>query len=68
MKAAASQGRVLGSKRQVVHIPMNSSQTARLGSWSVGLIRVPVAQTPTMNPTLIIRYRTIESLAMGIKR
>ena len=40
----------LGKSKHVAHMPINSSQTARFGSGSVGVIRLPVAQMPTMKP------------------
>ena len=66
--AAAIQGQVLGNSRQVTHSPMNSSQTARLGSFSSSVTSRPVAHIPKGNPTRIIRYNQGESPDMGRSR
>jgi hypothetical protein len=49
-KAATIQGKLLGSRRQVVQTPTNSSHTALFGSGSSSVIKDPVAHTPTKNP------------------
>ena len=65
MKAAAIQGRVLGSSTQVVHIPMNSSHTAWFGSGLVAVDIFPVAQIPNRNPAPMSMNNPGESPVRG---
>ncbi len=66
-KAAANHATVLGRNKQVTHTPTNSSNTARLGSESEEVVKLPVAQIPTKKPIPISAKRPIESSSSGEK-
>ena len=59
---------VLGKNKQVIQRPMNSSQTAFLGSGLLVVARVPVAQIPDINPINIKSKRKGEETEIGNAR
>ena len=65
IKAAINQSVSLGRNRQVIHIPMNSSQTAFLGSLSDSVTSVLQAHIPNMIPSITMEIAHIESLSIG---
>ena len=65
MNAAAIQGMVLGTRMQVAHIPINSSQTACFGSGLTVVDILPVAQIPSTNPVPMSMNNPGESPVMG---
>ncbi len=64
-KAAISHSVSLGRNRQVIHMPMNSSQTAFLGSLSDSFTSVLQAHIPSMIPSIIMAIAHRESLSIG---
>ena len=66
--ASICHSHVLGKNKQVIQRPMNSSQTTLLGSGLSAVARVPVAQTPDINPTNIRSKKKGEELEMGNAR
>ena len=65
IKAAISHSVSLGRNRQVIHMPMNSSQTAFLGSLSESVTSVLQAQIPSTIPSIIMAIAHSESLSIG---
>ena len=66
--ASICHSHVLGKNKQVIQRPMNSSQTAFLGSGSLVVTRVPVAQIPDINPINIRSQKKGEEPEIGEAR
>ena len=65
IKAVISHSVSLGRNRQVIHMPMNSTKTAFLGSLSDSVTSVLQAQIHSTIPSIIMAIAHSESLSIG---